>query len=130
MIVGVGTDILKIERIRNSFNDEHQAFLRKTYSVNEQNQAMQRPDPILYYATRFAGKEAVFKALGIECDLIRLSDIELLNNKYGQPQVTLLGNLKHKADEKQIVAIHISLSYDTEYAIAYAIAEGYTSETI
>lgn len=130
MIIGVGTDILRIERIRNSFYDENHAFLHRTYTVNERNQAMQRHDPVLYFATRFASKEAVFKALGIGGDLIRLNDIEILNNEIGQPQVTLLGDLKLTADGKRIEAVHISLSYDTEYAIAFAVAERYDKEPV
>ena len=123
MILGIGTDILKIERIRNSFDDDNHAFIRKTFTENECTQAAQREDPILYYSTRFAGKEAVFKALGVQADFVRLNDIEILNEESGQPKVTLLGNLKKVAKGKGIESIIISLSYDTEYAIAFAIAE-------
>ena len=84
---------------------------------------LSRPDPLYSYATRFAGKEAVFKALQIDSDMIRLNEIEILENKSGAPTVSLLGNARMIADRFSISKIHISLTYDIRYACAYAIAE-------
>ena len=123
MIIGVGTDILKIERIRNAFECDSKVFIKKTYTVNESEQANSRPDPVMYYSTRFAGKEAVFKAIGIDSDGVRLTDIEILNADNGQPKVKLSGRIHDLAVERGIVNIQISLSYDTDYAIAFAVAQ-------
>jgi phosphopantetheine--protein transferase-like protein len=76
--------------------------------------------PLYSYATRFAGKEAVFKALHINGEDIRLNEIEILELENGQPFITLHGKAERISKERGISQIHISLSYDTDYAIAYA----------
>lgn len=121
MIHGIGTDILKIDRIALCVtygNDD--PFIIKTYTENELALISNRPSPLYSYATRFAGKEAVFKALGIGGDDIRLNEIEILERENGQPYVTLYGKAKEIAEKKGITQVLISLSYDTDYAIAYA----------
>jgi holo-[acyl-carrier protein] synthase len=125
MVIGVGTDILKIDRLRQDQDDlaANSAFLRKTYTPAERQAAAERPDPVSFLCTRFAGKEAVFKALGSDDPQIRLDQIEILNNPAGQPCVTLYGRMKELADARGITSIHLSLSYETDYALAFAIME-------
>jgi holo-[acyl-carrier protein] synthase len=124
MVIGIGTDILKIQRIRDSLGSSKDSFVNKSFSVQERRQAEKRPDPPLYFATRFAGKEAVFKCFGIDGDGIRLNEIEILGADSGQPHVSLFGNIHDMAKARGIKKIWISLSYDTEYAVAFALAEG------
>ena len=62
MVVGIGTDILKIQRIRDGLVGG-ESFLKKSFTEQERAQARTRSDPALFYATRFAGKEAVFNSL-------------------------------------------------------------------
>ncbi len=123
MIAGIGTDILNMKDLSSEYLKDGDPFLRKTYSEKEIRAAGKREIPFYYYATRFAGKEAVFKSLGISSEHIRMSEIEILNDENGVPHVTLYGALKEKASEKGITGIHISLSYEKEYATAMAIAE-------
>jgi len=123
MVIGVGTDILKIQRIRDGLGGG-EAFLKKSFTPREREQARQRSDPALFYATRFAGKEAVFKCFGVDGGDVRLNEIEILGSDTGQPQVSLLGKALDIAAQKGIRNIQISLSYDTEYAVAFALAEG------
>lgn len=83
-----------------------------------------RDDPDIYFATRFAAKEAVFKSIGIDGNTVRLDDIEISNNQYGAPEVRLTGELAAIAEKQGIKSIQISLSWDGEYAVAFAVAEG------
>lgn len=122
MIYGIGTDILKISNIEASVNDLTDAFVRKIYTEKEVALITSRSIPLYSFATRFSGKEAVFKSLDLYGDDIRLNEIEILENENGQPIVFLNGNAKKLATQKNISKIHISLSYDTDYAIAYATA--------
>jgi len=122
MLIGIGTDILKIDHISSMVGDLTDPFVTKTFTENEIALITSRPVTANSFATRFAGKEAVFKALGIGGNDIRLNEIEILELENGQPFVTLLGNAKAIADQKGIHTILISLSYDTDYAIAYATA--------
>ena len=122
MILGVGTDILKVQRIRDFLEVDSEPFFRKVYTAREREQAADDPDPVSYFATRFSGKEAVFKCFGIHGN-VRLSEIEILDGETGQPQVTLSGELEGIAAKKGIKNVKISLSYDTDYAIAFAVAQ-------
>ena len=125
MIYGIGTDLLKIERIKNVCENKNDPFVVHTYTPEEIRLIESRTIPLYSYATRFCGKEAVFKCLNYSESDFHLSDIEILENENGMPTVTLYGNLKVFADKNKISSLHLSLSYDTEYAIAYALAESY-----
>ena len=122
MIYGIGTDILKISSIASGTADLNDPFVRKTYTPKEIALITSRPIPQNSFATRFSGKEAVFKALNIYGNDIRLNEIEILENENGQPTVTLHGNALRLAEQKGISRILISLSYDTDYAVAFAAA--------
>lgn len=123
MVLGIGTDILKYGQISFDSLRHNDSFLMKTYTENEQEEGESRSDKYSYYCTRFAGKEAVFKSLNISGEKISLKDIEILSNKNGQPYVILHGNLKQIATEKNIHEVLISLSYDTDYYVAFSIAQ-------
>jgi phosphopantetheine--protein transferase-like protein len=118
-VIGIGTDILQMTRL--DYLDE--AFLKRAYTDAERAEAAARPEPRLYYATRFAGKEAVFKCFGEVSGEIRWNEIEILSGENGKPFVTLTGACREHANALGITRIHVSLSYDGEYAMGYAIAE-------
>ncbi|MDD3140970.1 MAG: holo-ACP synthase [Lachnospiraceae bacterium] len=122
MTKGIGVDILKISNIASSISNPEDSFISHIYTKKELVLINQRPIPLFSYATRFAGKEAIFKSLGVDGNAIRLNELEILEAKNGQPIVLLHGNAKTIADQKGISQILISLSYDTDYAIAYATA--------
>lgn len=122
MVKGIGTDILAIKRIRSIVeNNANDAFIKKTFTKAEIDLAATRHDPVMLFATRFAGKEAIFKALHITED-IRLNEIEILEADAGRPYVVLHGKIKDMAEKKGISFVEISLSYETDYAVAFAVA--------
>ena len=124
MIFGIGTDILDMQRVRTMYANPEDPFFIKSFSEKEKIQAAGHSrDPVTYFSTRFAGKEAVIKSIGID-ESIRLREIEILGSITGQPTVALLGKVKAIAREKGVKKIIISLSTDGDYAIAFAIAEG------
>lgn len=109
MIKGIGCDILSIARIKNIIETAPD-FLKRCYSERELEEYHKRDD-ISYLASRFAAKEAIVKALSkYEHDL---NSIEILNDNFGNPYVLI----NNKA-EPQIL---VSISYETEYVIAYAV---------
>lgn len=122
MKLGVGTDILSLARLRSALETDREVFLKKVYTAAEVKQAEERPDPTYYFATRFAGKEAVFKCLGDGS--IRLNEIEILDDACGKPRVVWSGNAKNVADAKGFTLVEISLSFETAYAVAFAVASG------
>lgn len=122
MIIGIGTDILKISNIEHAVSDLSDPFIQKTFTLRELDLICSRQIPLYCFATRFAGKEAVFKSFSVGGNAIRLNEIEILENEIGQPIVILHGNAKNIAKLKNIHSILISLSFDTDYAVAFATA--------
>lgn len=123
MIIGVGTDLLSIDRMRRVLAEDEEPFLRSCFDEEERRLAQQRPDPLLFYATRFAAKEAVFKSLGLSAEGVRLHEIGIGSDENGQPQVRLAGSLAERAAGRGIARVHVSISWDTGYAMAHAVAE-------
>jgi phosphopantetheine--protein transferase-like protein len=122
-IMGVGMDILRIRRISGALDDE--PFIRKTFTEKERDLSKKRERHIYYYAKLFACKEAVFKSLGIHANVIKaLRDIEVLDGDVEQPVVHLHNTLAAVASQRGIAHIFLSCSYETEYAMAFAIAMG------
>lgn len=122
MILGIGTDLLNIKRLENVLKGESHIFLNKTFTREEQIQALSSSNPNHYYAARFSGKEAVFKTLFISGNYINLREIEILNNEIGIPCVKVTGKLKEIAVSKGIRDFKISFSSDGDYSLAFVIA--------
>jgi holo-[acyl-carrier protein] synthase len=119
VLLGVGVDILLIDRIRRSLASP--LFMRRTFTDAEQSQGGRRADPDSYYARVFAGKEAVFKCLGIAGDhLATWLDIEIIDRDEVQPEVELNGSMEQLASAQGAIRVCLSLSSDTDYAVAFA----------
>ena len=124
MLLGIGTDILPVGQLYPEYLQPSDPFVRQTYTWREVEEAQLREVPLYYFATRFAGKEAVFKALNRDAANVKLNEIEILSQPSGQPYVILHGKLKQEAEEAGIEKVLLSLSYDRDYAVAFAAAVG------
>lgn len=119
MKVCCGTDIIEIERIKESIEDERtgEAFVEKVYTKKEI--AYCESKNILkyqHYAARFAAKEATFKAISGQLQdkySITWKDIEIINNEQGRPCLNLMG-----VDLNNIEDIDLSISHCKQYAVA------------
>ena len=120
MLAGLGTDIIEIGRIRKSIESQH--FLERVFTAGEivycDSRGAQRAAS---YAARFAGKEAVLKAFGTGLRGGALTDIEILPDDLGCPQVRLLGYFSQLVQARGIDAVYISLSHAREYAVAQCV---------
>ncbi len=121
MIHGVGTDILSRARFGDPPADD--PFIRRAYTGAEKAQAAASGNANRWFCVRFAGKEAVFKSLRMDPDRARMNEIEILTDDVGAPHVTLYGRMAAFADEVGVTAVHVSLSWETDYAVAFAVAE-------
>lgn len=122
-IIGIGTDILQICRISDAIGSA--AFMDRTFTEKERALAGKRSRCGHYYAKLFACKEAVFKSLGINGDNLKLwKEIEVLDGNVQQPVVYLHGLVADEAAKKKVAHVFVSCSYETEYALAFAIATG------
>jgi len=124
MIVGVGTDIVKIERIRKTIERYGETFLRHVFTAEELSEASVRRNPWPYYAGRWALKESLSKALGCgigtQCGW---QDIRTLNDANGRPLTVLSGAAARQAATLGIEHIHVSISHEDEYACATVVLE-------
>lgn len=123
MIYGIGTDITEIRRIEKAIT-RNKNFINKLFTKNEMDLWEKKNFKLEFIAGRFAAKEAVSKALGTGIRDFNFKDIEIINNELGKPQVIL----KPKAEDiirkiSQSYKIHLSISHEKEYAIAYALLE-------
>lgn len=117
MEIKVGTDIIEVERIKESIESLGEKFLNRVYTKNEIEYCEKTNSmKFQHYAARFAAKEAVFKAisklLNNKFD-ISWKDIEIKNDENGRPYVEL-----YCIEKQKIADIDISLSHIKDYAIA------------
>ena len=124
-ILGIGTDIVNISRMKKILNKNGKKFKKRIFSKNEISYCEKKSNPFPYYAKRFAAKEALSKALGTGIRKgINFKNIEVSNDILGKPSIHLNGGaatfLKTKIKKKKY-AIHLSLSDDKPWAQATVI---------
>lgn len=122
MIVGVGCDIIEIERIARAIKSE--SFIRRVFTAEEAAYCQRRgQQAAASFAARFAAKEAVLKALGTGLREGSLQEIAVDNDGLGKPLVQLSGHFAMLAKQLRVKNIQISLSHSRELATAYVIME-------
>jgi holo-[acyl-carrier protein] synthase len=125
MIIGVGIDIVNIERIERSWKRFGDRFLKKIFTVEEIKHAdkyTNQQKKTAHFAKRFAAKEAFVKAIGQGFVGISLQDIEVANNHSNQPFINLTGGALHKINATYGVdKVQINLSLSDEGHLATAI---------
>lgn len=129
MIVGVGTDIVEIERISTMLSKHHEAFIKRILSDDEHRVFSAQMHPEKYLAKRWAAKEAISKALGTGFTQgVSFQDMIISHTDHGQPLVELSGKTQEIALQKGISHWSISISDEKHYAIAFVIAESRSLE--
>ncbi|TCS39812.1 holo-ACP synthase [Reinekea marinisedimentorum] len=119
---GIGTDIVQVSRIRSSLEKQGERFVSRILTEAEQVVYAQRNKPANFVANRFAAKEAISKALGTGIAAgIRFTDIEVLPNERGAPRVALYGEAAARLTELQATDIHLSISDEKDYAVAFVV---------
>ena len=120
MIVGIGNDIIEIERIEKAISKE--GFKNKVYTQRELENIEKRGNRTETYAGIFSAKEAISKAIGTGVREFSLIDLEILNDDLGKPYVVVSEKLdKILKVKKEDYQIEISISHSKKYATAMAI---------
>lgn len=121
MIIGIGTDIIEIDRINKAVHRTNK-FIDKVFTYREKEYFKSKNFRAEIMAGNFAAKEAVSKALGTGFRGFGLLDIEILRDDKGKP-IVILSNKIYKMLSLNNFNMHISISHSRENAIAYAVME-------
>lgn len=129
-VVGTGVDVVLVSRIERSLDRYGDRFVARVYTSGESDYcAAKKRGAAQAYAVRFAAKEAVAKALGIGIRRgINFKDIEVVLDALGKPFVELHGGARDAADARGVEKVHIALSHEADWAVAYALIEGHEGE--
>ena len=128
MIIGIGTDILNLERFKKTLNKYDQKFINRIYGKNEilisQNKLNVSTN---YFGKRFSAKEATWKALSpIRGDGLIFKEIEILNDINGKPYLFFSGKTKQFIEKKEKnlkakLKFDISLSDEPPFVISFVV---------
>ena len=122
MIVGLGTDIVEVERIARMITDHGDHFLNRVFTSEEIRHCQPRREPAPHYAGRWAAKEAVMKVLGTGfTHEVGWTDIEIRVKPSGQPFIELHGTTRRVATDLGVDEILITISHTKHYATATAV---------
>ena len=129
MILGIGTDLVNIKRIRKVLNRFGDRFEKRVFSELEIERSRRKFDPSSSYAKRWAAKEACSKALGIGLRMgISWKEMHIVNLKSGKPELIIEGKAKYFLEKMTPrglnTKINVSLTDDYPWAKAIVIIEG------
>ena len=124
MIISNGIDIVDIRRIKKIINKYNFRFKKKCFHHVEINKSDSRLKSIESYAKRYAAKEACAKALGTGIgQVVSFQDLTIRNNDNGKPHFIPSEKLRLYLLEKGINQAHLSISDESQNAIAFVVLE-------
>ncbi len=119
MILGIGNDILEIERVHEAITTQGDRFIEKLFTKREQAYCSKYKDPVPHYAARFSAKEAIVKALGTGFgEMAAFHDIEIINDELGKPEVFFSDALNSRFENPEVL---LSISHCKSYVSTVAI---------
>lgn len=122
MIVGIGCDVIEINRVRKAVSRE--AFKLRVFTAGEIAYCESRgKQAVASFAARFAAKEAALKALGTGLRGGELRELEVIVDELGKPELVLHGYHRKLAESLGVQRCHLSLSHGQEIAQAYIVME-------
>jgi holo-[acyl-carrier protein] synthase len=124
MILGVGTDLAEVKRIRDSVTRFGDRFLTRIYTENEREYALSKANWAERLAARFAAKEAGMKAIGTGWSHdVTWRDFSVVNEPSGRPTLRLSGAAAKIANQIGVKVLSLSLTHTAEVAFAVVILE-------
>ena len=124
MIVGIGTDLAEVDRIRAAIERHGRRFIDRVYTPSEIAYVERKANPYERYAARFAAKEAGMKAIGTGWRRgVRWQDFEVANLPSGKPVLTFHGVAAEFAKHLRVTNISLSITHTAMQAMAVVILE-------
>ena len=123
MIIGIGIDLVEIERIKNIWQRYGFKFAQRILHASELS-CLPQGNPVLFLAGRFAAKEAAVKALGTGFSQgIGPAQVETVSGPGGKPNLLLHGEALQQAQAMGVTRCHVSISHDRSSAVAVVVLE-------
>lgn len=124
MILGIGTDVAEVNRIRQSIARYGDRFLNRIFTRGERAYAERKGNSAERFAARFAAKEAGMKAIGTGWKRgVAWKDFEVVNEPSGRPTLRLTGIAREIASQLGVQRVSISLTHTAEAAFAVVVLE-------
>ena len=124
MVIGIGIDIVNIERIERMIVRYGDRFLDRIFTKSEKEYCSGKIMKYESFAARFSAKEAALKAIGTGWRYgIRFADIEVTHDPLGKPEINVYGKAKEWVESELVSKIHVSLSHLSEMATAVVVIE-------
>lgn len=124
MIVGIGTDIVSIARIRDTLDRHGAQFAQRILSDDELIALNDVKEPVPWLAKRWAAKEAFAKAAGTGMLApLTFAGIGITHDTHGKPMFVLSESVQHWLDARGVTQTHVSVSDECDHAIAFVIFE-------
>ncbi len=128
-VVGVGTDLVDVDRLRRAL-ERHPGLRDRLFTSSEWDYAARHRDPHPHLAARFAAKEAVMKALGHGMSSMGFAEIEVVRDESGAPSIVLARSAAEVAAAVGVSQWHLSLTHTDALAQAVAVAIGSPHRTV
>lgn len=125
MIYGIGCDIVKVSRLEKWVRSEGSYIERFFHEDERLSESVSFQRRCESYAGKFAAKEAFSKALGTGISGFSLKDVYVVSDSKGKPEFRVTGKALELVEELcgKNSRIHVSISHEKEYAVAYAVIE-------
>ncbi len=124
MIYGIGTDIVRVQRMAENLSKHGDKFARKILSEHEYGEFINKNNKAHFLAKRFAAKEATAKAMGTGfISGLKLSDISVEHTELGKPYLVYYGRATEFVVENEIKQSYLSIADELDHAVAFVTLE-------
>jgi holo-[acyl-carrier protein] synthase len=124
MVVGIGTDLTEIERVRRTIERFGERFLHRVYTAGEIAYCMRKKGFAESFAARFAAKEAAAKALGTGISRgVGWQEFEVVREPGGRPTLLMRGRAEEISQTLGVVRVSLSLTHTRDLAMAVVVME-------
>lgn len=122
MVIGVGVDVVDVERLRASLA-RTPTMRQRIFTPMELEYVAPKADPMPSLAARFAAREAVMKAMGLGLGAFGFQEVSVRVDEAGAPQLLVIGQAASLASARGIDSWHLSLAHDGGVSMAMVIAD-------
>lgn len=124
MIVGLGVDLIEIERVKEAHLQHGDRFIKRLFTSGEAAYCLRKKDPYPSLAGRFAAKEATIKAFSHGFGgRWKWTHIEVVREPSGKPTLKLTGIMEKLRFERKIDRVHLTIAHSKRDATATVLLE-------